>query len=177
MHFFFIVLFSIRRAPETATNVAESSVTIPDVQYVIDTGIRRGIFTDERTGQPALLTRWVSRASAKQRAGRTGRLGPGARGHRRITSGKLLLLAPVASGQDSCISVPREVSFSALHQSAKCKQTNLFCIFFLSSTSSPLSLSSFLMLWLHQNVMQEFDAAEMEHAALETTVISTIRAS
>jgi len=60
-----------------STNIAESSVTIPDAHFVIDGGMRRGIFTDETTGRPALLCRWISRASAKQRAGRTGRVGPG----------------------------------------------------------------------------------------------------
>ena len=60
-----------------ATNIAESSVTIPDAHFVIDAGLQRGIFLDERTSKPALLCRWVSQASARQRAGRTGRVAPG----------------------------------------------------------------------------------------------------
>ena len=60
-----------------STNIAESSITIPDAVYVIDSGLRRGIFVDERTGKPALMCRWASQASAKQRAGRTGRVAPG----------------------------------------------------------------------------------------------------
>ena len=59
------------------TNIAESSITIPDAHLVIDSCLRRGVFVDERTEKPALLTRWISQASVKQRAGRTGRVAPG----------------------------------------------------------------------------------------------------
>eukprot|EP00667_Euglena_gracilis_P001054 EG_transcript_1054 len=60
-----------------STNIAESSVTIPDAVYVVDSGLRRGIYIDERTGRPALLCRWASQASSRQRAGRIGRVAPG----------------------------------------------------------------------------------------------------
>ncbi|MDB6062125.1 MAG: ATP-dependent helicase HrpB [Verrucomicrobiaceae bacterium] len=60
-----------------ATNIAETSVTIPGVDTVIDSGqVRRAIF-DPRRGMDRLETGWISRASAEQRAGRAGRLGPG----------------------------------------------------------------------------------------------------
>ena len=60
-----------------ATDVAESSLTLPGVRYVLDSGLRRGLYTDPRTGQPAVVGRWVSQAAAKHRAGRAGRGGPG----------------------------------------------------------------------------------------------------
>lgn len=60
-----------------ATNIAETSLTIPGVDTVIDSGeVRRSVF-DPRRGMDRLETGWISRASAEQRAGRAGRLGPG----------------------------------------------------------------------------------------------------
>ena len=60
-----------------ATNIAETSVTIPGVDTVIDSGqVRRAMFDPSR-GMDRLETGWISRASAEQRAGRAGRLGPG----------------------------------------------------------------------------------------------------
>src|SRR5690606_29836493 len=60
-----------------ATNIAETSVTIPGVDTVIDSGqVRRAVFDPSR-GMDRLETGWISRASAEQRAGRAGRLGPG----------------------------------------------------------------------------------------------------
>ncbi|CAH2058027.1 unnamed protein product, partial [Iphiclides podalirius] len=60
-----------------ATNIAETSITIPDVVYVIDTGSHKENRTKEGTGTASLETVWVSRAGAKQRAGRAGRVQPG----------------------------------------------------------------------------------------------------
>ena len=60
-----------------ATNIAESSITIPDMHVVIDTGLKRSLWRDPESGRDTLMCRWISRASAKQRAGRTGRLAPG----------------------------------------------------------------------------------------------------
>lgn len=60
-----------------ATNIAETSVTIPGVDTVIDSGqVRRAVFDPSR-GMDRLETGLISRASAEQRAGRAGRLGPG----------------------------------------------------------------------------------------------------
>ena len=56
-----------------ATNIAESSITIPFVRYVIDFGLHRQIEYDPVTGQQLLITRWISRSNCAQRAGRTGR--------------------------------------------------------------------------------------------------------
>ena len=60
-----------------ATNMAETSLTIEGVQAVIDSGLTRKLQYDASTGMNRLMTTFVSRASAAQRAGRAGRLGPG----------------------------------------------------------------------------------------------------
>ncbi|KFD66492.1 hypothetical protein M514_05725 [Trichuris suis] len=60
-----------------ATNVAETSVTIPNVRYVIDTGKEKVRLYDPVTGISKFVVQWISKASASQRAGRAGRIGPG----------------------------------------------------------------------------------------------------
>jgi ATP-dependent helicase HrpB len=60
-----------------ATNIAETSLTIEGVQVVIDSGLTRMLRYDPSTGMNRLVTAPVSRASAEQRKGRAGRLGPG----------------------------------------------------------------------------------------------------
>ncbi|MDX9874931.1 MAG: ATP-dependent helicase HrpB [Spongiibacteraceae bacterium] len=60
-----------------ATNIAETSLTIEGVDVVIDSGRVRRPSYDPRRGMNQLIEGWVSRASAEQRAGRAGRLGPG----------------------------------------------------------------------------------------------------
>jgi ATP-dependent helicase HrpB len=60
-----------------ATNVAESSVTVEGVTAVIDSGLARIATSSQWTGLPTLHLGRVSKASAKQRAGRAGRTGPG----------------------------------------------------------------------------------------------------
>jgi ATP-dependent helicase HrpB len=60
-----------------ATNIAETSLTIEGVQVVIDSGLTRMLRHDPATGMNRLVTISVSRASAEQRKGRAGRLGPG----------------------------------------------------------------------------------------------------
>lgn len=59
------------------TNVAETSLTIPDIKYVIDTGKVKNKLYDKVTGVSAFVTSWCSKASADQRAGRAGRTSPG----------------------------------------------------------------------------------------------------
>jgi ATP-dependent helicase HrpB len=61
-----------------ATNVAESSLTLPGVRAVVDTGLAREPRFDPNSGFTRLDTIVISQASADQRAGRAGRLGPGA---------------------------------------------------------------------------------------------------
>ncbi|WP_281783436.1 ATP-dependent RNA helicase HrpA [Sinimarinibacterium flocculans] len=60
-----------------ATNVAETSLTVPGIRYVIDTGMARLNRYAPRTGVQQLQIEPVSQAAANQRAGRCGRLGPG----------------------------------------------------------------------------------------------------
>jgi ATP-dependent helicase HrpB len=60
-----------------ATNVAESSVTVEGITAVIDSGLARIATYSQWTGLPTLHIGRVSKASAKQRAGRAGRTGPG----------------------------------------------------------------------------------------------------
>ncbi|HXA60988.1 MAG TPA: ATP-dependent helicase HrpB [Streptosporangiaceae bacterium] len=61
-----------------ATSVAESSLTVPGVLVVVDSGLAREPRTDHARGLSALTTVRVSRAGADQRAGRAGREAPGA---------------------------------------------------------------------------------------------------
>src|SRR5580693_6654937 len=56
-----------------ATNVAETSLTIPGIVYVVDTGLARVNRHDPRSGITRLLVEPISRASADQRKGRAGR--------------------------------------------------------------------------------------------------------
>ena len=60
-----------------ATTIAETSLTIEGIGTVIDTGFKRSPRFDPATGMTALETVRVSLASADQRRGRAGRLGPG----------------------------------------------------------------------------------------------------
>ena len=60
-----------------ATNVAESSLTVPGIRYVIDTGTARISRYSARSRMQRLPVEPVSQASANQRAGRCGRVGPG----------------------------------------------------------------------------------------------------
>jgi len=60
-----------------ATAVAESSLTVPGVRAVVDSGQARVPRVDHRRGLPGLATVRVSAAVAEQRAGRAGREGPG----------------------------------------------------------------------------------------------------
>ncbi|KAL4379539.1 hypothetical protein GQ457_02G018740 [Hibiscus cannabinus] len=60
-----------------STNVAESSITIDDVVYVIDSGRMKEKSYDPYNNVSTLQSSWVSKASAKQRQGRAGRCQPG----------------------------------------------------------------------------------------------------
>jgi ATP-dependent helicase HrpB len=60
-----------------ATNVAESSVTLPGVRVVVDSGLARVPRFDPGSGFATLQTESISQDSATQRAGRAARLGPG----------------------------------------------------------------------------------------------------
>lgn len=60
-----------------ATNIAETSITISGIKYVIDPGFVKMRQYNSRTGMEALTVEAVSRSSARQRTGRAGREAPG----------------------------------------------------------------------------------------------------
>ena len=66
-----------RRTIIVATNVAETSLTVPGVSVVIDTGLQKVARYDADRGVDSLTTERVTLDSADQRAGRAARLGPG----------------------------------------------------------------------------------------------------
>jgi ATP-dependent helicase HrpB len=66
-----------KRKVVLATNIAETSLTIEGVHVVIDSGLTRMLRHDASMGMNRLVTVSVSQASAEQRKGRAGRLGPG----------------------------------------------------------------------------------------------------
>ena len=66
-----------RRRLVLATDLAETSVTIPGIGVVVDSGLTRKPRFEPGSGLTRLVTEPIPRASAEQRAGRAGRLGPG----------------------------------------------------------------------------------------------------
>ena len=60
-----------------ATNVAETSITIPNIKYVVDAGRAKERQFDIGSGIQSFEVSWISKAAALQRAGRAGRTGPG----------------------------------------------------------------------------------------------------
>ena len=66
-----------RRKIVLATSIAETSLTIEDIRVVVDSGLQRVPRFETRSGLTRLVTVPVSRASADQRRGRAGRIGPG----------------------------------------------------------------------------------------------------
>eukprot|EP00899_Mesostigma_viride_P021212 jgi/Mesvir1/29092/Mv18397-RA.1 len=60
-----------------STNIAETSVTIDDVRFVVDSGRAKEKMYHAHTDTAHMLVGWTSRAACKQRAGRAGRVGPG----------------------------------------------------------------------------------------------------
>ena len=66
-----------RRRDILATNIAETSLTVPGVSAVVDTGLHKVARYDPDRAIDALETERIPQDSADQRAGRAGRLGPG----------------------------------------------------------------------------------------------------
>ena len=60
-----------------ATNIAETSITIDGIVYVVDCGFCKQTSYNPRTGMESLVVTPISKANAEQRAGRAGRVGPG----------------------------------------------------------------------------------------------------
>ncbi len=72
-------IFQAAKQPKiiVATNVAETSITVPGIRYVIDSGLARISRYNVRSKITSLPITRISRASCDQRAGRCGRVGPG----------------------------------------------------------------------------------------------------
>lgn len=60
-----------------STNITETSITVPDVVYVIDPGLCNETYYNKEYNVSTFGTHWISQANAKQRAGRAGRVKPG----------------------------------------------------------------------------------------------------
>ncbi|KRY14300.1 putative pre-mRNA-splicing factor ATP-dependent RNA helicase mog-5 [Trichinella patagoniensis] len=60
-----------------ATNIAETSLTIDGIYYVVDPGFVKQKIYNPKTGMDSLVVTPISQAQAKQRSGRAGRTGPG----------------------------------------------------------------------------------------------------
>uniref|UniRef100_A0A8B9JYT9 ATP-dependent RNA helicase TDRD9 n=1 Tax=Astyanax mexicanus TaxID=7994 RepID=A0A8B9JYT9_ASTMX len=60
-----------------STNIAESSVTVPDVKYVIDFCLARHLVCDKETNYQSLCLTWASKTNCNQRRGRAGRVSKG----------------------------------------------------------------------------------------------------
>ncbi|KAL6868913.1 Salivary acidic proline-rich phosphoprotein 1/2 [Amphichorda felina] len=74
---FLPVKASFTRKVVLATNIAETSVTVPGVKYVVDCGKAKVKQFRSRLGMESLLAKPISKSSALQRRGRAGREGPG----------------------------------------------------------------------------------------------------
>lgn len=60
-----------------STNIAESSITLPDVSFVIDFCCSREVYFNPKTMNESLILVWAAKATAQQRAGRSGRVSEG----------------------------------------------------------------------------------------------------
>uniref|UniRef100_UPI0035900AED ATP-dependent RNA helicase TDRD9-like n=1 Tax=Myxine glutinosa TaxID=7769 RepID=UPI0035900AED len=60
-----------------ATNIAESSITVPDIKYVVDFCLMRQVVCDTETNYQSLQLTWASKANCNQRKGRAGRTSDG----------------------------------------------------------------------------------------------------
>lgn len=92
------------RACIVATNIAETSVTIEDVAFVIDCGFVKMKFYDHKTGTDSLVRVPISKNSARQRAGRAGR----------TRDGKVYRLYTEAEHQKLCVETIPEIQRCSL---------------------------------------------------------------
>ncbi|XP_064649764.1 ATP-dependent RNA helicase TDRD9-like [Lineus longissimus] len=67
-----------------STNLAESSITVPDIKYVIDMCLTKNLVSDNDTNYTSLQLEWASKANCTQRKGRAGRVSNG-RVYRMVT--------------------------------------------------------------------------------------------
>jgi ATP-dependent RNA helicase DHX57 len=139
-----------------ATNLAETSITIPDISIVIDTGrIKECRFNAEKR-MKELVTVWTSQASALQRAGRAGRTRPGlcyclytesfANTHMLKQSLPEILRIPLDELiLQSCLLEENLLDWRALNQGTKRLQEGTAPIEFLQKTPEPPPDESLLM--------------------------------
>lgn len=73
---FDVAPFGVRKCI-VSTNIAETSITIDGVRFVVDSGRVKELSWDATAHMQRLQQFWISRASAEQRKGRSGRTGPG----------------------------------------------------------------------------------------------------
>ena len=69
--------YSNKRKIIFSTNVAETSVTIPGIKYIVDTGLAKEMQFNSRKNMDSLEVRLISKSSAEQRKGRAGRISSG----------------------------------------------------------------------------------------------------
>ena len=69
--------YTEKRKIVLSTNVAETSVTIPDIKYIVDTGLAKELCFDAKKNMNSLEVRLISKSSADQRKGRAGRVSAG----------------------------------------------------------------------------------------------------
>ena len=79
-----------------STNIAESSLTIPDIRYVIDFCLTKNMVADPETDYPRLMLQWASQSQMIQRKGRAGRVGD--------KGGRVYRLVP----EDFCRRLPQD---------------------------------------------------------------------
>ncbi|KAF8822088.1 helicase associated domain (ha2) protein [Cardiosporidium cionae] len=73
----FVPPSAMQRVVIVATNVAETSVTLPNIRYVVDTGKEKTRRYVHSSGVSYFTVQWASKTSTEQRLGRCGRVGPG----------------------------------------------------------------------------------------------------
>ena len=97
-----------KRSIIVATNVAEASVTIPRLEYVVDNGYAKEAGYDEKSDSTELNVEMISEASRVQRRGRVGRIGDGTvyymyrKGARRDVKPKYKIIAQQNSYKRTC---------------------------------------------------------------------------
>lgn len=113
-----------------ATNIAETSITIPGIKYVVDIGFVKHRHFDAKKGVSSLLIKPISRSSCRQRAGRAGREGPG-ECYRLFTEDSFYKNLE----EDSCPEILRANLANVILLLKACGTDNIFDFNFLESPS------------------------------------------
>ena len=128
-----------------ATNIAETSLTVPGVVYVVDPGTVKQKEFDPRSGLEQLLVRPISRVAAQQRTGRAGRTCPG-RCYRRYTESALAATMPAETAPE----VQRcSLAAAVLHlKSLALPRLDVLAFDFLDPPAAGALADALLQLWL-----------------------------